>query len=258
MSKFLILGHRGSPYKERENTVASFEAALRAGADGFETDLRLLSDRTAVLYHDDDVGEEPVESLSSRDVRADPVDALAQFSGRCTMILEVKRAKWEEALLDHIAQWPDIVVASFDHRTIAELHRRGVAFPLGLTFLGVIVDVVGYARRLGATWLFPRFQYVDHELVDAAHAEGIKVVPWTPNRERDLRMPFASDARNISPRLHRKRSRAGEISGVSRRPCIVGGEETRVSEAIVHHSKIRRSGEDVVAKLKELNVPERR
>ena len=185
MSKFLILGHRGSPYKERENTVASFEAALRAGADGFETDLRLLSDRTAVLYHDDDVGEEPVESLSSRDVGADPVDALAQFAGRCTMILEVKRAKWEDALLDHIAQWPDIVVASFDHRTIAELHRRGVAFPLGLTFLGVIVDVVGYAKRLGATWLFPRFQYVDRELIDAAHAEGIKVVPWTPNRERD-------------------------------------------------------------------------
>jgi glycerophosphoryl diester phosphodiesterase len=185
MSKFLILGHRGSPYKERENTVASFEAALRAGADGFETDLRLLSDGTAVLYHDDDVGEEPVESLSSRDVRADPVDALAQFAGRGTIILEVKRAKWEEALLDHIAQWPDIVVASFDHRTIAELHRRGAAFPLGLTFLGAIVDVAGYARRLGATWLFPRFQYVDRELVDAAHAEEIKVVPWTPNRERD-------------------------------------------------------------------------
>ena len=90
---FLIFGHRGSPRRFPENTVASFEAALRAGADGFETDLRLLSDRTAVLYHDDDVGEEPVESLSSRDVRADPVDALAQFAGRCTMILEVKRAK---------------------------------------------------------------------------------------------------------------------------------------------------------------------
>src|SRR5207247_8330376 len=104
---------------------------------------RLLSDRTAVLYHDDDVGEEPVESLSSRDVRADPVDALAQFVGRCTMILEVKRAKWEEALLDHIAQWPGIVVASFDHRTIAELHRRGVAFPLGLPFPGATLALVG-------------------------------------------------------------------------------------------------------------------
>ena len=83
-AEFLILGHRGSPYKERENTVASFEAALRDGADGFETDLRLLSDRTAILFHDDDLGEEPVESLSSDDIDADPLDVLANFAGRGT------------------------------------------------------------------------------------------------------------------------------------------------------------------------------
>ena len=184
-SKFLILGHRGSPYKARENTVASFEAALQAGADGFETDLRLLADRTAVLYHDDDVGEEPVESRTSDAVDAEPLDTLAKFAGRCTMVLEVKRAKWEEVLLDQIGQWPNIVVASFDHRTIAELHRRAARFPLGLTFFGAIVDVVGYAKRLGAAWLFPRHQYVDRELVDTAHAAGLTIVPWTPNRERD-------------------------------------------------------------------------
>jgi len=184
-AEFLILGHRGSPYKERENSVASFEAALAAGADGFETDLRLLADGKAVLYHDDDFGDDPVESRSSSEVDAAPLDALAQFAGRCTMVLEVKRAQWETTLLEHIAQWPGIVVASFDHRTIAELHRRNVAFPLGLTILGAIVDVVGYAKRVGATWLFPRFHYADRELVESAHAEGIKVVPWTPDRQRD-------------------------------------------------------------------------
>ncbi|HEV2721647.1 MAG TPA: glycerophosphodiester phosphodiesterase [Thermoanaerobaculia bacterium] len=182
---FLIFGHRGSPYKEHENSVASFEAALAAGADGFETDLRLLADGAAVLFHDDDYGEEPVESRTSADVDAAPLDVLAQFAGRCTMVLEVKRAKWEDTLLDHIAPWPNIVVASFDHRTIDELHRRGARFPLGLTYVGAIVDVVTYAKRLGATWLFPRFQYVDRELVEAAHTEGVTVVPWTPNRERD-------------------------------------------------------------------------
>jgi len=184
-AEFLILGHRGSPYKERENTVASFEAALAAGADGFETDQRLLADDKAVLYHDDDFDDAAVESLTSRDVNADSLDVLAPFAGRCTMVLEVKRAQWETALLEHIARWPDIIVASFDHRTIAELHRRNVAFPLGITYLGAIVDVGQYAKRLGATWLFPRFHYVDRELVESAHAAGIKDMPWTPDRERD-------------------------------------------------------------------------
>jgi len=181
-SKFLILGHRGSPYAERENSVASFEAALRDGADGFETDLRLLADGTPVLFHDDNFGEEAVESFSSRDIDAEPLDVLARFAGRCTMVLEVKRGKWEGVLIDHVARWPAIVVASFDHRAIAELHRRSAPFPLGLTIEGAIVDAAAYAQRLGATWLFPRFRFVDAELVDAAHAAGIKVVPWTPNR----------------------------------------------------------------------------
>src|SRR2546423_13182158 len=97
--KFLILGHRGSPYKERENTVASFEAALRAGADGFETDLRLLSDRTAVLYHDDDVGDEACETLSARDLVerglvVEQLDTVGSFAGRGTIVLEVKRSQW--------------------------------------------------------------------------------------------------------------------------------------------------------------------
>jgi glycerophosphoryl diester phosphodiesterase len=190
MSKFLILGHRGSPYKERENTVASFEAALAAGADGFETDLRLLSDRTAVLYHDDDIGDDACESLSSRDVAErglviDQLDVLAQFAGRGTMVLEVKRSKWEEILIEHISKWPGIVVASFDHTTILELHRRNVAFPLGITYQGAIVDVAAYAKRIGASWLFPNFHFVDRELVEAAHAEGLIVMPWTANRPSD-------------------------------------------------------------------------
>jgi glycerophosphoryl diester phosphodiesterase len=184
-TEFLILGHRGSPYKARENTVASFEAALRDGADGFETDLRLLADDKAVLYHDDDYDGEAVESRTSGEVIADPLDALAPFAGRGTIVLEVKRAKWEKILVEHVGSWPGIVVASFDHTAIAELHRRNVAFPLGVTYTGAIVDVAAYARRLGATWLFPNFRYVDRELVDSAHAAGIKVMPWTPNRERD-------------------------------------------------------------------------
>lgn len=182
---FLILGHRGSPRRFPENTVASFEEALRAGADGFETDLRLLADRAAVLFHDDEVGEETCESLTSEQVTADPLSALAPFAGRALMVLEVKRSKWEEVLLGHIAAWPGIVVASFDHRAIAELARRKAPFPLGLTVNGAMVDLPEYARRVGATWIFPNHHWLDEEQVAALHAAGMTVIPWTPNRPRE-------------------------------------------------------------------------
>src|SRR5436190_23888097 len=98
--RFLIYGHRGSPRRFPENTLASFEEALRAGADGFETDLRLLSDGTAILFHDDEIGGETVESLSladfSRRAPAVPVCDLAALAPRARMVLEVKRGGWED------------------------------------------------------------------------------------------------------------------------------------------------------------------
>jgi glycerophosphoryl diester phosphodiesterase len=181
----LIFGHRGSPKRFPENTIASFEEALRVGADGFETDLRQLADGVAVLFHDDEIGEEIVESLPSTRVRADRVRDLARFAGRGTMILEVKRGGWEDALLAEIGAWPDTVVASFDHSLIAELSRRSVPFPLGLTISGVIVDLPGYAQRVRATWCFPDHHHVNADLVNSLHAVGITVVPWTANRPGD-------------------------------------------------------------------------
>ena len=167
--------------------MASFEETLRAGADGFETDLRLLSDRTAILYHDDELGETEIETLSAdqfserRGVIQHLAD-LAAFAGRTTMILEVKRARWEEMLLEQIGRWPGVVVASFDHSAIAELGRRQAPIPLGLTIFGRIVDVGSYAATLGATWVFPNYRFVDTEMVADLHAHGIRVVPWTANR----------------------------------------------------------------------------
>ena len=183
MDRFLILGHRGSPRRFRENTAASFEAALRAGADGFETDLRLLSDGVAVLFHDDELHGEPVENLFSENVPADRVRDLARFSGLGTMILEVKRGGWEDALIEEIGSWNNIVVASFDHALIDSLARRDVAFPLGLTISGVIIDLPEYARRAGATWVFPDYHHVTAELVRSLG--DIRVVPWTPDRPHD-------------------------------------------------------------------------
>jgi len=188
--RFLVFGHRGSPRRFPENTVASFEEALRSGADGFETDLRLLSDNTAVLFHDDEWRDAEIETLAADwmpqvGYELARVRDLARFAGRATMVLEVKRAKWEDVLLSEIAGLTNIIVASFDHTLIAELARRKVAFPLGITVFGRLTQTAEYMKALGASWLFPQFRYVDRELVDALHAAGIRVVPWTANRERD-------------------------------------------------------------------------
>src|SRR5687767_11294961 len=50
---FLVIGHRGSPCFEVENTMASFRRAVeQEGANGLECDLCLTQDRQIVLWHD--------------------------------------------------------------------------------------------------------------------------------------------------------------------------------------------------------------
>ena len=186
----LIFGHRGSPGRFPENTLPSFEEALRAGVDGFETDLRLLADGAAVLYHDDELGGVDVESqtwsgAAAKGTALPRVSDLAPFAGKTTMILEVKRGGWEERLVEEIAGWPGILVTSFDHTLIAALHRRNVPFPLGIVYCGRIAGAGAYARSVGATWACPGDRYVGRDVVSELHDHGVQVVPWTANRKRD-------------------------------------------------------------------------
>ncbi len=73
---FLVIGHRGSPCKAAENTMSSFEIAVRDdGANALEMDLCMTADGEVVLWHDWDP-----ESLIARlrengleeDVRFEP------------------------------------------------------------------------------------------------------------------------------------------------------------------------------------------
>lgn len=48
----LCFGHRGASAFLPENTLASFEAAIRDGAEGIETDVHISSDNVIVMFHD--------------------------------------------------------------------------------------------------------------------------------------------------------------------------------------------------------------
>jgi glycerophosphoryl diester phosphodiesterase len=52
MPQPLIIGHRGASSVAPENTLIAFEAAMTAGADGVEFDVRLARDGIPVVIHD--------------------------------------------------------------------------------------------------------------------------------------------------------------------------------------------------------------
>lgn len=55
MFDFSIVGHRGAPRQEPENTLASFKRAMDMGVDWIEFDLRVTRDGVLVVIHDETV-----------------------------------------------------------------------------------------------------------------------------------------------------------------------------------------------------------
>src|SRR5580698_6151145 len=78
-----VISHRGEHLHHPENTLPAFQAAIDAGADYFELDVRTTSDGKFVIMHDSTVdrttnGTGDVHTLTFDQIRA--LDAGAKFS----------------------------------------------------------------------------------------------------------------------------------------------------------------------------------
>src|SRR5690606_32908259 len=117
-----VTAHRGAALMAPENTLAAFHAAIDAGADAIEFDVRLSADGAVVVFHDRDfrrvandprtVAETPLSAMRDIDIGSwfDPrfsgeriqtlSEALAFIDRRALALVELKPdADNDEALL---------------------------------------------------------------------------------------------------------------------------------------------------------------
>jgi len=74
----LIIGHRGFAASFPDNSLAGVGAAIAAGADGVEVDVRPCRDGTWVCHHDRSRGGRPIVEWSLAELRRERVPSLAQ------------------------------------------------------------------------------------------------------------------------------------------------------------------------------------
>lgn len=61
-----VIGHRGDFYRQVENTLAGFQSAFAAGADGIETDVLTTKDGELVLFHNYELAPDEFFKLPAR------------------------------------------------------------------------------------------------------------------------------------------------------------------------------------------------
>ena len=224
----MVVAHRGASIEQPENTIAAFEAAIDAGADAVEFDVRMTADGHAVVMHDPDVsrttdGVGLVAELTLSDVRRLRItlpgggaagvptleDALACLSGRAATDIEIKNLPGEPGFtpdqepavaatldaLDATAFPGQVIVSSFNSASIAHSRRLRPDVPTGLlTSYDVDADEA-LARRTadGHPWVLPFVTKVldaGDGFADRVHQRGALLGVWIADDPETARRLF--------------------------------------------------------------------
>ncbi|MGW5846390.1 glycerophosphodiester phosphodiesterase [Streptomyces sp. NPDC055254] len=228
MRTLTAVGHRGDPYRVRENTLASIRSAFARGADAVEIDVRLTRDGVPVLLHD-----ETLQRLWRHDVRLDAVTAaqlkeltqggiptlrealMAAGAGRVMLDLPGATAESVRTVVGQVrecgARDRTYYCAGPDSMLAVRAADPGAEIALTWTTLSpprrVLIDAV--APR----WLNYRFGLVGPELVTALHRDGLLVSAWTADTRRTMRALVGAGVDSVTTNrvdvLDDVRSRAG-------------------------------------------------
>lgn len=202
--KPLLLGHRGSPKQLRENTIASYQAALDAGLDGVEVDVRRLRDGTLVMHHDAHLEDgRNLNELTRADVPQwlPTMTEFLAWMGDTGAFVNIE-FKWEKDCWqpdDRVYRTLDavrglglgrrVVVSSFNPlylmaaRETAPEIERGFLFEsdFGTPIITTIMKVTDSVA------LHPHHPLLDADLMALAGRFGWLVNTWTVNEEAEVK-----------------------------------------------------------------------
>lgn len=215
----LVIAHRGARDVAPENTLAAFQAALDADADGIELDVTRCATGEIVVIHDDTLdrttnGSGPVTAMTFCNLRT--LDAgswfAPQFAGervpllsevldlvghRLRINIEIKGRDWKgDGIEFEIAQMirdrkleQEVIISSFNPAALVRMHRVAPELQRGLLY------APNLPAYLSPTWtrlltqpeaLHPYYAMMDAQAVRRAQLRGYRVNVWTVNTPQDM------------------------------------------------------------------------
>ncbi|WP_327304296.1 glycerophosphodiester phosphodiesterase [Streptomyces sp. NBC_01298] len=202
MRTLTAVGHRGDPYRVRENTLPSIRSAFDRGADAVEIDVRTTRDGVPVLLHDEDL-----RRLWGHDVRLEDVTApqlkeltgggiptlrealMAAGAGRVMIDLPGATARAVRTVVGQVRECGarDRAYYCAGPATMLAVRAADPRAEIALTWTTLAPPRRVLIDAVAPSWLNYRFGLVGPELVDALHRDGLLVSAWTPDTKRAMR-----------------------------------------------------------------------
>ncbi|KIF66460.1 glycerophosphodiester phosphodiesterase [Streptomyces sp. AcH 505] len=192
---------------EPENTLRSFVRAQEAGMDAVELDLHLSKDGALVVMHDAEVdrttdGSGAIADRTLAELREldagkgerVPVFEEVLDAVRSPLQAEIKDVAAARALAEVMHRrglTERVEVSSFHDEAVAEIASLVPGVRTVLIASRWEPDVVDRATAVGAASLALNIRRLTLEVVERAHAEGLRVVGWVVNTQDQLRLARA-------------------------------------------------------------------
>ncbi len=196
---FRLVGHRGAPAYEPENTSRSFFKAIECGATAIEFDVRRTADGIPVVIHDEElerlvgkrrkVSEIEFSELYKYKVQGKariPTlnEVLALAKGRVALDIEIKTLGVEGDVVDSIKEYElydSVLVTSFLPGVLKMVKDID-----GDVKLGILVDewddeYLDIASELEVYAILPRHEELSREVIEKIKSAGYSIITWTVN-----------------------------------------------------------------------------
>ncbi len=208
-----VVAHRGFSGQKPENTLAAFRAAVEAGANGAECDIRRASDGVIYIMHDDNF-----KRTAGHDVKAGtiPYSEIEKFEagegekiptlesyltllkGTATRpVIEVKEDGFSQQLVDMIREFEleqTAVVIDFSAARVKEVRELApeicvawlCSFNSGTPEDEIAERIIATLRDCNTNVVDMQFGRVTPSLVKKLKEAGISVWCWTADNPADI------------------------------------------------------------------------
>ncbi|GGU05043.1 glycerophosphodiester phosphodiesterase [Streptomyces lateritius] len=202
MDHVTVVGHRGDPYRVRENTVPSIVSAIEAGADAVEIDVRLTRDGVPVLLHDDTLKrlwghDRPLSSLSLEQLKELTYGGIPTLrealiaAGPHRLMLDLPGGDESSVrrIVGTVRECGAAERVLYCAGSVAMLQVRAAdpSAEIALTWTTLAPPRPVLLDAIRPRWLNYRFGLVSRELADRVHRDGHLVSAWTPDTRRAMR-----------------------------------------------------------------------
>ncbi|WP_066950685.1 glycerophosphodiester phosphodiesterase [Streptomyces lushanensis] len=209
----VAVGHRGDPYRIRENTLPSIRSALERGAHAVEIDVRLTRDDVPVLLHDRTTRrlwghDRPLAELTHQEldeVSAGGVPTLREVLTAvdgARLMIDLPGAT-EESVRTVVGTVRECGAAERVYYcagagAMLAVRAADAGAEIAMTWTTLAPPRPALLAAVRPRWLNYRFGLISRELADRNHRDGLLVSAWTADTRRSMRRLIARGADSIT------------------------------------------------------------